>query len=67
MSLSEIVSSMGLTFFPIAALLLFLAVFTTVVVRMFLVYDKDRSSLLAHAPLDDGESDSGETHKAGDA
>lgn len=56
MSLSEIVSGIGLTFFPIAALLLFLAVFATVLVRTFLKYDRAGASHMSAMVFDDDHS-----------
>ncbi len=56
MSLSQIVSGLGMSFFPVAALLLFLAVFLSVLVRLFLTYDASRSAAMARAALDEADA-----------
>lgn len=53
MWLTDIVSAMGLTFFPEAALIIFLAVFVSVVVRLYWKTKKSDFDAIAAIPLTD--------------
>ncbi len=54
MRLSDFVSSLGMTVFPIVGLIIFFAVFTAVSIRALRI-GKDESSRCAALPLDDGD------------
>ncbi|MEO1128980.1 MAG: hypothetical protein AAFX05_04630 [Planctomycetota bacterium] len=51
--LKELVSEMGLTFFPIASLVLFVAVFLSVLLWTLARYDRRLTTSMAAAPLQD--------------
>ena len=51
--LREAVSSLGLTFFPIAALILFVLVYCAVIGRSFLKHRRDYWNDMAHMALDE--------------
>lgn len=51
--LREAVSSMGLTFFPIAALILFVIVYCAVIGRSFLKHRRTYWNDMAHMALDE--------------
>lgn len=59
MRLSELMSHMGLTFFPIVALVMFLAVFAAAV--LYVIRGKATFARSATLPLDDGKEVRGES------
>lgn len=54
MSLSELMSSMDLAFYPQVALVIFLLVFAAVTWRVFTRRSREESHACAMIPLDDG-------------
>lgn len=54
--LREVVSGIGLSFFPVAALLLFVAVYVSVVGRAFMGRDKGHWRALSSMAIEDSDS-----------
>lgn len=57
MSLTEVMSAAGLTFYPIVALVLFLFAFGLVLARLLSARNADTYERYAHLPLEGDESD----------
>lgn len=56
MHLSDFISSLNMTVYPIVGLIIFLAVFTAVAIRALRI-SKDESSRCAALPLEDGDDE----------